>query len=194
MSGLFESLIGQLGGDNMKQLSGLLGTQDEGSTKNAVSGGLAALLGGIQRNAQKPGGAEALHQALQRDHDGSALDNMGAMLNNPQQGNGAGILKHVLGGRRGQVEAAIGQSAGVPQEKMGSLMEALAPMVMGQLGKEQRSGGMDASNLAGFLNQQQPPAEAAPGLGMIGKLLDADGDGDVDLGDLAKAGMKLFKR
>ena len=50
----------------------------------------------MARNTSNQQGAESLHNALQKDHDGSILDNLGGFLNNAQSGPGAGILRHVL--------------------------------------------------------------------------------------------------
>jgi len=72
-------------------------------------------------------------------------------------------------------------------------------MLMGALGKEQRQSNLDSSALAGLLGQERKTIEKkAPAAGALSALLDTDGDGDVDLGDLAKTGLgtlgKLFGR
>ena len=46
------------------------------------------LLGGLLCNAQPSGGAAALLDALQKDHDGSVLDDIGGFLG---QNSGAGV-------------------------------------------------------------------------------------------------------
>ena len=203
MSSLLESIMGQLGGDAMKQISGKLGT-DESSAGNATSAAVTALLGALSKNAQQPGGAEALASALQRDHDGSMLENLGSLLGGggaPQSkaSDGAGILRHVLGGRQQAVERGIGGATGIDSGKIGGLLASLAPVVMGALGKQQRQQGLDAGSLAGMLGQERQTLENAQpkAMGALSSLLDQDGDGDVDLGDLVKgSGMlgKLFGR
>lgn len=121
-------------------------------------------------------------------------------MSNPQSANADGMLKHILGGKRGAVEAGIGKAAGLQGDGAGKLLKMLAPMVLGALGKQQRSSNLDASGMADFLGQQRREVESREpkSAGILGKLLDADGDGDVDLGDLAKQGAgllgKFFKR
>ena len=73
-------------------------------------------------------------------------------------------------------------------------MVMLAPMVLGALGKQQREKKLDASGLAGMLGQERQKVEShAPSeMGILNNLLDADGDGDVDMADLASKGMGLL--
>ena len=79
MSDILKTLQGLLGGDAVSQISRQIGT-DQQSTQSAMSAVLPTLLGAISRNASKPEGASALHDALARDHDGSALDNLQDVL------------------------------------------------------------------------------------------------------------------
>ena len=72
-------------------------------------------------------------------------------------------------------------------------MKMLAPMVMGALGKKKQSEGLGVGDLMGFLGGEQKAVEQAGGGSLIGRMLDQDGDGDFDMGDLAKVAMgKLF--
>ena len=67
-------------------------------------------------------------------------------------------------------------------------------MVLGALGRQQRQANLDAGGLAGLLGQerQQIEREQPQAMGLLGTMLDTDGDGDVDLGDLAKHGKGLL--
>jgi hypothetical protein len=193
MSSLLETLTSQLGGDVMGKISRQIGA-DEQKTGAATGTALSALLGALSHNAAKDDGAQALHRALEKDHDGSLLDNLGGFLNNPEAGPGDGILKHVLGGKRQQVERGIGKSTGLDAGAVGKLLMTLAPVVMGALGKKQRQGGMDAGALSGLLGQERRELEKREpeGMGMLGALLVTDGDGDFDMGDMAKRGAGLL--
>jgi hypothetical protein len=69
------------------------------------------------------------------------------------------------------------------------LLMLLAPVVLGALGRRQRQQGLDPGGLAGVLGEERRQAEAsAPaGLGgLLGRVLDADGDGQImdDVGGL----------
>ena len=204
MSGILDILTQQLGGDAIRQMSRQLGA-DEGTTQSAIAGALPVLIGALSKNAAKPGGAEALRNALENDHDGSILDNLGSILGGSSAGvssrslDGAGILGHILGGDRGKVESGLSQATGLDAGSAGQLLAMLAPLVMGALGRTQRQKGLDTGGLADLLNGERRRAKAvAPsGLGgLVGSFLDADGDGDYT-DDVAKMGLgmlgKLFK-
>jgi len=193
MSSIVDMLQGALGGDGLGQIGKALGA-DEGTTQNAVAAAMPLLLGALSRNASKGGGAESLLGALSKDHDGSVLDNPQAMLQNPQAGPGAGILRHVFGQRQPAVEKGISKASGLDAGSAGQLLTMLAPLVMGALGKSQRQSGMDANALTQMLGQEERQLEsrAPQASGLIGAILDTDGDGDFDLGDAAKHGMKAL--
>ncbi len=209
MSGILDILTQQLGGDAVRQMSRHLGA-DEGATQSAIAGALPVLIGALSKNAAKPGGAEALRNALEKDHDGSVLDNLGAILGGGGGGgggggvssrslDGAGILGHILGGNQSKVASSLGQATGLGAGSSGKLLAMLAPLVMGALGRTQRQKGLDTGGLADLLNGERRQAKAAApsGLGgLLGSFLDQDGDGDFK-DDVAKMGMgmlgKLFK-
>lgn len=193
MSSLLEQLAGQLSGGQLDQIASQLGA-DRGATEKAVSGALPMLLGGLARNAGSSSGLASLAGALDRDHDGSILDDLGGFLGNSgvQQRHGGGILGHVLGNRQSNVTNAISRNSGLDGATVQKLLMMLAPLVMAQLGKAKRSNGLDAGGLGSLLSQEQTRmTQGRPELGMLGSLLDQDGDGDV-FDDVAKAGTGLL--
>jgi hypothetical protein len=107
-------------------------------------------------------------------------------LGNAQQGPGAAILQHVLGGQQQTVQQGLAQSTGMAPAAMGQLLNVLAPMVLGAVGRTTAQQGLGASALAGLLGSNNQMAQtAAPGLlGSLNKLLDHDGDGSA-LNDVA---------
>lgn len=113
----------------------------------AVQAAVPLILAALARNSAQPEGAQALHEAVKSDHDGSILDNLMGYLGAPEAGNGAGILGHVLGGQRPAVEGSVAQVTGLDQGSAGSLMEMLAPVVMGAVGRTQQESGLDPSGL-----------------------------------------------
>lgn len=197
MSSLMQMLTSQLGGDTLQKLSRELGT-DEKTTSAAAGAAVSTLVGAMARNASDEQGARSLHQALERDHDGSVMDQLPGLLSAPQSGSGDGILRHVLGSKRGRVEHALSQSTGMDSGQVSKLLMTVAPMLMGVLGKTQRQQNLDDSSLSQFLGQQsqQIERESPETSGIVNRLLDTDGDGDVDVSDLARRGMgvlgKLF--
>ena len=187
---MLDLLQQRLGGDAVQQIGRQLGT-DHGTTQTAIAAALPMLVGALARNAQNPQGAGALANALQRDHDGSILDDVAGYLGGGQSADGNAILGHVLGTRQQTVQQGLGQATGLDASRAGILLSMLAPFVMGALGKTARERGLDPGGLAGMLGgEQQRAAQAAPGgvMGVLGKLLDRDGDGSVmdDIGGLLK--------
>jgi hypothetical protein len=193
MSSLLESLSGQLlGGDTVGQLSRAIGA-DEGATTRALTGALPMLVGGIAGNTSRSDGAQSLAGALDRDHDGSVLDDVAGFLQGGAPSSGAGILGHVFGGRKPAVEQSLSRSSGLNGSQVTQLLAMVAPLVMGYLGREKRQQGFDAGGLASMLGgarddmeRQQPGA-----MGALAGLLDADGDGSV-MDDVADLGSSLL--
>lgn len=184
MASLLDGLMQQMGGDTIHQLSQKLGT-DDATTQQAVGAALPALLSALARNAQSPDGAASLAGALDRDHDGSLLGNLPALLG---AGGGAGILKHVFGGKQGTIEQGLGAATGLSGSQSSQLLAMLAPIVMSVLGSAKKSGGLDAGGLAEMLGQERTAigGAATGGLGSLMKMIDQDGDGSVidDLGGM----------
>lgn len=198
---MMQLLSQALGGNTQQQISQQLGTNPQ-QTQNAISAALPLLMSAMARNAsQSPQGAEALSQALSRDHDGSVLDNLGGLFSGqaapqqPKAADGAGILRHLLGGQQQAVQAGLSQASGMDAASTSKLLAMLAPAVMGAAGQAQRQNNFSPSQLAGFLGQQQREAQqtAPTSQGLISRLLDADGDGQVEMGEIATKGFGLFK-
>lgn len=195
---LTEQLLAQLQGAPLQQLSQKLGTDAE-QTSEAVSAALPLMLGAMGHNAEQPQGAQALFGALQRDHAaGPDLgDLLGSLLGGAgggAQANGAGILDHIFGGNQQRVETSLGQATGLGGVNAAELLKLLAPIVMAFLAQRVQSGGMDAGSLGRTLGYEREVAQQQGGLGggLLGSLLDQDGDGQVGLSDLIKIGGGLL--
>ncbi len=188
MSSTLSMLLEQLTGDSLGPLSRQLGA-DRSSTQAAVGATLPLLFQGLARNATQPEGAASLHRALERDHDGSVLDDLGGFLGQPNTDDGNGILGHILGDRRSAVEQGVAKSSGLDVSKVTQLMAVVAPLVMGALGRQKRERQLDQGGLTDLLGaEHRQAAAAAPELGGLAKLLDADNDGSIadDLAGLGK--------
>lgn len=198
---LIDLLQSQLSGNVIDQLSNQIGEEKE-KTEVATSGIISMLTTALAKNAASPDGASALANALDTDHDGSILDNIGDLLGgnltNNRAANGAGILRHVLGGKQGNAIDMISKMSGLNSAKTGNLMTMLAPIVLGMLGKQKKANNMDQSGLSDMLSRSVNSASSKrQEMGLLGKLLDRDGDGSV-MDDIAGLGMKtlgnLFRR
>ena len=181
---ILDLLAQNLGGPQMGQIARSIGA-DEQQTQRAVGAALPAILAAMNRQAQTPSGAQALAGAVDRDHDGSLLDNLGGLLSGAAGGraaNGGGILGHLLGGQQPQLEQGVAQASGLNMSQVARLLPLLAPLVMGALGRAKSQGQVDAQSLPQVLGQEASRARRAAPDGLLGHLsgfLDADGDGDV---------------
>jgi hypothetical protein len=182
---LTADLLRELHGPQMEQIGRQLGLSPE-QAGGAVSAALPLLLGTLGRNAQQPGGAQSLYSALERDHAG--LD-MGSVLGSVLGGGGQGeqILGHVFGNREANAAQGLGAATGLAGSQAGSLLKMLAPIVLAYLAKRTFSS-QDAATpqaLGSMLGQEQDQIrqQGAAG-GLLGAVLDRDGDGDTDFSDL----------
>lgn len=184
----------QLSGGGLAEIGSAVGI-DEKSASSALSAAMPLLIGALANNASKPQGASSLLDALQQDHDGSILGNLGGLLQDPAAGEGPGILGHALGATQPAVEQGLAEKTGLSAAQIGKILMIAAPLVMGMLGKTQRQDGLDAGGLSSLLGSAaQADAEASPDiLGILNSALDADKDGsavDEVMGFLGK----MFKK
>lgn len=182
MSSIFEQLTSQLGG-HTDQIAEMLGA-DSGSTAKAIQAAIPMLVTGMAKNAQQPGGADALHSALGQ-HDGSILDSALNVFSELQAGQGGGIggsiLGHILGNNRGAAEQKLAQASGLDLSQIARLLPLLAPLVLAVLGKAKNTQGLDTGGLTDLLGREHEHAqEQQPGLmGMLGGLFDKNHDGSM---------------
>ncbi|MEM6455956.1 MAG: DUF937 domain-containing protein [Acidobacteriota bacterium] len=192
---IVNMLMQSLGDDAVQQLGSQIGA-DSQATRTAIQGAVPMLLGAMAKNAGSQQGAQSLLSALDRDHDGSILDDVAGFVGQGGDGGGAGagILRHVLGGQQGAVEQGLAQVSGLNGGQAGQLMSMLAPMVMGAIGRQKTAAGVGADQLGALLTGEANQArQAAPNaaMGMLAGFLDQDGDGSV-VDDLAQMGGKLL--
>ena len=200
MSSLTDDLFSQLSGPALQQISQQLGT-GPAQTSGAIAAALPLILGAMGRNTAQPGGAEALFGALGRDHNsgGGLGDILGAVLGGQQgrQTDGLGQLGHIFGGQLPRAENGLGQATGLGGDKAQMLLKILAPIVMAYLAKRMFGGQQEAASpqaLGSMLGQEHAQVRQAGGLGsgLLGAVLDPDGDGQLGLGDLMKIGGGLL--
>ncbi len=179
------SLTDLLGGAMKQQLVGMvaqkLGVNQQVAT-TAVNFALPLLLNGLSKNTQTPEGADSLHQAISKDHNGSILDNLSGLMQNPEQGPGAGILNHILGANQAPATDAISQNSGLDANQTSQMLQMLAPVLMGTLGKQQQAENLDSVGLAGMLREttQKNQEQQAPDMmNLLSGFLDKNKDGNV---------------
>ncbi|MEZ4910882.1 MAG: DUF937 domain-containing protein [Saprospiraceae bacterium] len=188
----------------MDQVNQKFQINDTQEANTAVNGVLAALMNGLAHNASTPEGASSLMSAIDRDHDGSILNDVVGFFNgttqfqNSSTANGLGILNHIFGDKTEAAAQAISKNSGIDTGKILQLMMTFAPIVLGFLGKNasssaqtqsapsQGGGLLDILNGATKTVNQQPTNQ-----GLLSKLLDRDGDGNV-MDDIADMGFRTI--
>ncbi len=194
---LTDELLSQLQGAPLQQVSQQLGL-DSQQAAGAVSAALPLLLGALGNNAARPQGAEALFGALQDNHSGLDIGGvLGAVMGGGSSPatNGAGILGHIFGGNQGRAEAGLAQATGLGGERAGQLLRILAPVVMAYLAQRLSAGDqVDAGGLGRLLGEERQQVVQQGGVagGLLGSLLDQDGDGQLGVSDLIRLGSGLL--
>ncbi len=182
MSGLLDILTSQLGSDTFSKLGSTIGA-DQDKTKDAVAAALPVLVGSLAKNANSsPEGARSLASALERDHDGSILDNIGGLLG--AAGGLGGLLGGSesdsgggLGGLLGAAGSLLGGGGGAPKTLdgegiLGHLLGAKKPAVAEGVSK---ASGLDSGQATKLLATLAPIVMGALGKVKKERSLDAGG-------------------
>ncbi len=192
---LQQLLGGTLGEQATQLISSQLGI-DQSQAQNAVNLALPTILNALHQNAATEDGAAALTNAIANDHNGSGLGDLTGLAQTALGGDGASILKHILGGSEQNVANAVSQNAGIGGGQASQILQILAPIVLNALGNQsQQGGGINIGNIAGILSnfvgnqQQQVPQQND----LISQLLDRDKDGSV-VDDVVGMLGNLFKK
>lgn len=200
MASLMDLLEDSLDQRTVSQIGNQLGL-DPQTAQGAISAAIPMIVAGLARNASTPSGANALNGALQRDHDGSLLDDLGGFLGGGGGGGqmagmggiGGAILGHVFGGRQSTMENTLGRSSGLDGATAARLLAMLAPIVMAALGRARAQNQLDGGGLTDLLGGERARMQQASpdGFGMLTSMLDSDGDGSI-ADDVAKMGGGLL--
>ena len=178
MDSIIQLLMSQLGGGTIGQISEQLGV-DESKAQQAIGMALPMLIGALNRNAaSSKSGAEALTGALQRDHDGSILDDLTQAIKKQETiDDGSAILGHVFGEKSSGIMSSVSRATNLDTDKIAQIFAMLAPIVLGALGKLQRKKNLDAQGVTSLLQEERKTVEKTSS--GLTQLLDMDGDGDV---------------
>jgi len=149
--------------DMIAKIASALGI-DRGLVQKAVAGAVPALLAGLGDVASTPQGARQLSNALAQQPN--PLDSLESLVKGGDQagiaGAGSNVLSGLLGGTAlDTLAATIGKFAGVNPGTTKAMIGMLAPVVLGTLGQQQRSAGLDAGGLASMLASQKDQLTAA---------------------------------
>ena len=176
-----EGILGLLNDKDLGKLTSQLGG-NENDVKVGLVSALPAILQALNKNTQTAEGAESLNKALEK-HDGSVLNNLSGYLNNPDLNDGAGILNHLFGNQTENVAQAVSKSSGLDSNGSIKMLQILAPLVLGALGKQKKDNNLDASGLdalTSMLALNLGSNEQTSGImGLVTNLLDSNKDGAI---------------
>lgn len=124
-----------------------------GISKNQVIALMAVaaplIISYLRKKSQDSKEAEALNNALDRDHDGSILSDPSQLA--ARQSEGSSILDHIFGGQKATVENQLSQNTGISMDKIGPALSMLAPLVMGYIGQQKQQNNVGAGGLGDLL-------------------------------------------
>lgn len=145
---LFDLLTGNTGNQVAEKAENKFGI-----SKNQILALLAVatplVISYLRNKSQDNKEAEALNNALDKDHDGSILNDTSQL--EARQNEGGSILSHVFGSEKGNVENQLSQNTGISIDKIGPILAMLAPVIMGYIGKEKQQNNVGAGGLGDLL-------------------------------------------
>jgi hypothetical protein len=158
--------------DMIAKIASVLGL-DRNIAQKAIAGAVPALLASLADVASTPNGARQLTNTLtQQSGSLESLKNLvGGAGQNLLAESGSNMLSGLFGG--GTLDAmaqTIGKFAGIGEGTSKSMLGMLGPVVLGSLGQQQRSMGLDASGLASLLTSQKDQIAAAIPSGLASQL------------------------
>ncbi|MFZ4931829.1 DUF937 domain-containing protein [Chryseobacterium sp. Mn2064] len=103
----------------------------------------------LRNKSQDAKEAEALNSALDKDHNGSILNDASQI--EARQAEGGSILDHIFGGQKSTVENQLSQNTGISIDKIGPILAMLAPVVMGYIGQQKQQNNVGAGGLGDLL-------------------------------------------
>jgi hypothetical protein len=162
--------------DMTGRIAGALGL-NRNDAQSGVSAVVPALLAAFSGLADKPGGAQSLVNTIKQQS--GVLDNFASMIGGNNLSSfierGSSLLTSLLGSHdQSALTGAVARFAGLGQNKASSLLGMLTPVVMGLIGRQIGTRGVDIGSLTGLLaSQKEQIAQALPN-GM-GELLDRTG-------------------
>ena len=112
---------------------------------SVIKGALPTLIGAMQQNTSTANGAQSLEKAL-LSHLGDGINLSSASL-----ADGGKILGHILGGNSNSTFSALAKKTGTSSSQVSSILSAIAPALLGLLGKGQKSTNTSAGGLGSLL-------------------------------------------
>ena len=202
---LLDMIMSAQGGNTAQQVGAQLGLNQQQS-QSAIAALLPAISSALKQNTSNPQGLAGLLGALQGGNHDQYLEKPEMLGQASSITEGNAILGHLFGSKdvSRAVAGRASEQTGIGADVLKKLLPLVATMAMGSLSKQTRQpsmqsaltglamqhlmGGQKKSGLGSILGavtganarqQRQAQQTHQQGMGIIGKLLDADGDGSM---------------
>jgi hypothetical protein len=134
-------------------------SMESGATNKAVAAAVPAILSGIIGRATAPGGAKNLQDVIARQEPG-ILDRLSESIGTSRQNAMSDVGRSALGSligvdQIGSLAGALSKFTGGSLGSANTLLGLITPGILGVLGREQKSHGLDGAGLANMLQGQK---------------------------------------
>jgi OmpA-OmpF porin, OOP family len=153
MPSILESLRGMLGPQVVNGVSSQLG-EPTSVVQRGLEEGSAALLAGIGAKADQPGFMQQIFSFVKNPANDLAFAGVPAAAT--AGGLGGQLLSTVFGSNQGAVADGIARETGLSAGKAMAVLGVAAPLVLGLLGRQVQTTGMDAAELGRSLKSEMP--------------------------------------
>jgi len=159
MANFIDEFMKTYGSEVTQQMAANTGL-DQGTVQQLIPKLAPLIISGLKKQKDERGGDARVDHILNKYGDPSVLDNIKDLISTKTQDSEADANLGGLLGASGGVQAAqaLGKSLNIDASKIIRMIPALAPIILGALSKKKNTSG---------------------GIGGIGSLLDADGDGSI---------------
>jgi OmpA-OmpF porin, OOP family len=172
---LLDTIKSQIGSDIIQKAADFMG-EESSVTKKALEIALPSLLGGMINQAKEPIASTALLSKItEGGHDGSIFETFGNLLGggSATQGlldSGESIVNVLFGNKTSSIVDWIAAFTGIKTGSASGLMNMVAPLVMGAIGKQVVGENMGLSGLTNLLNGQSSIVQKALPAGLASVL------------------------
>ena len=154
---LLDSAMSLLTPDVVSRVSSLIG-ETPAKTQQALGVAIPSLAGVMCNEASTPGGASRVHSLITNTQlPGDLLSNVdslfeGGAATDGLARTGSGLVSSILGDRAGAVANLMASATGIQYSSASKLLNLVAPLLVGVIGRHLTSAGIGASGIASLLS------------------------------------------
>ena len=161
-----NSILSVLAAGNNANEIGKQFNVNSNQVNQVITAALPTLIGAMQKNASTESGAASLGQALN-----SHLGDTSLNLSSAGLADGGKILSHILGGNSNSVFSNLAKQTGLSNTQVSGILAAIAPLLLGMLGNNQKSTNTGFGDLGGMLGTLLGGSGNQSSGGLLGSIL-----------------------